>query len=76
MLRLPWYQESAFRAWIKKSCTAAATAVTTIATGSAPWKPTLLVAGGYILADFLLSVPDIFFLGPDVFRPEDAPKEG
>lgn len=72
LIPVPWFRESAFRAWVKKSCVGFGGAFVGAASGSLPDGVTLLgalgIAGLYSVGDFILSVPDIFFSGPDTYQ--------
>ncbi len=73
---VPFYRDSAFRAWVEKSgaiLAAAVIQVTAHPIPDVPWTTTLLVAGGAIVADFLGSIHAIFWGGPDVFQDPPPP---
>lgn len=78
LIPLPWYRESAFRAWVKKTCTAVGGAFIGYASNALPEGVGLMlalkVAAIYSVGDLILSVPDIFFSGPDTYQQAPTPK--
>jgi hypothetical protein len=68
VVRLPWYRESAFRAWIKNSLSTIGVAFGVVAADWASWKTALISAGVLIAKDLIGSAWDIWFASPDVFQ--------
>lgn len=65
---LPWYRESAFKAWAKKAFGVLSFAAGAIMQAPGEWLKIAGGAVGLIVADFLGSAYDIFFGGPEVFQ--------
>lgn len=72
-VQLPWYRESAFRAWVRNSLSTLALAVGTAQSGAVTWGGAFAGAGVLILKDLLASAYDIWWAGPDVFQVEPPP---
>lgn len=72
VIRLPWYRESAFKAWVKNSLSTLVIAIGAIQTNVATWQATLTIAALSIVKDFVGSAYDIFVGGPDVYQEPPA----
>lgn len=69
---LPWYRESAFRAWIKNSLSTIGLAFAVVAADWTAWKTALISAGVLIAKDLIGSAWDIWFASPDTFQKPPA----
>lgn len=84
-MELPWYRESAFRAWVKGTLSDLA-----LATGAvigmfqtdgekarSMWWIPLALAGGNAVKNFLQAAYDIFWASPDTYQapPAEAQKK-
>lgn len=74
VIRLPWYRESAFRAWIKNSLSTIGVAFGVVAADWTTWKTAMISAGVLIMKDLIGSAWDIWFATPEVFQRPPADK--
>ena len=68
VIALPWYRESAFKAWVKKAFGVLSFAAGAIMQTPGEWVKIMGGAVGVIVADFLGSAYDIFFSGPETLQ--------